>query len=64
MPWTTSVKKSSFTYESRDTLKPFSWFFTVKSISKLNKEHGVKLEIEIKKISHRRSRSLDNAKLI
>ena len=51
-----------FTYKSRDSLKLFSLFFTVKTISKLNREHGVKLEINIKKISRRRSRPLDNAK--
>ena len=38
----------------------FSLFFTVKTISKLNMEHNLKLEIY--KISRRRSRSPDNAK--
>lgn len=36
-----------FTYKSRDSLKLFSMFSTVKTISKLNREHGVKLEINI-----------------
>ena len=36
-----------FTNESRDTLKLFGLFLTVKTISKLNMEHRVKLEIEI-----------------
>ena len=36
------------TYESRDTLNSFSLFLIVKTISKLNREHSVKLEIEIK----------------
>ena len=55
-PWT-SVKKKNlcFTYESRDTLKSFGFFFlffsffffSVKTTSKLNIEHSVKLEIEI-----------------
>ena len=41
-----------FTEESRDTLKLFSLFLAVKTISKLNMEHGVKLAIEIlKKLS-------------
>ena len=49
-----------FTFESRDTLESFSLFLTIKAISKLNMEHSVKLEIEIKKISRRRSPSPDN----
>ena len=34
-----------FTYESRDTVKSFSLFLTIKTVSKLNMEHNVKLEI-------------------
>ena len=34
-----------FTYESRDTLKLFSLFLTVKAISKLNMERSVKFGI-------------------
>ena len=33
-----------FTYESRGTLKSFSLFISVKTISKLNMEHSVKLK--------------------
>ena len=51
-----------FTYESRDTLKSLSLFLTAKTISKLNMQHSVKLDIEILKISRRRSRSPDNTK--
>ena len=51
-----------FTFESRDTLESFSLFLTNKPISKLNMEHSVKLEIEIKKISRGRSPSPDNGK--
>ena len=51
-----------FTFESRDTLESFSLFLTIKTISKLNMEHSVKFEIEIKKISRRRSPSPDNGK--
>ena len=51
-----------FTYESRDTLKSFSLFLAVKTITKLNMEDSVKFEIEIQKLSHRRSRSPDNTK--
>ena len=36
-----------FTYESRNTLKSFSLFLTVKNFFELNMEHSVKLEIEI-----------------
>ena len=36
-----------FTYESRNTLKSFSLFLTVKNFLELNMEHSVKLEIEI-----------------
>ena len=38
--------KLCFTYESRDTLKSFSLFLAVKTISKLNTEHSVELEIK------------------
>ena len=38
-----------FTYESRDSIKSFSLFITVKAFSKLNMERSVKLEIGIKK---------------
>ena len=51
-----------FTCDSRDTVKSFGLFLTVKTISKLNMEHSVKLEIEIEEISRRRSRSPDNTK--
>ena len=51
-----------FTYESRDSVKSFSLFITVKAFSKLYMERSVKLEIGIKKISRRRSRSPDDAK--
>jgi len=36
-----------FTYESRDTLKPFTLFTTVKTIAKLTPEHSDKFEIKI-----------------
>ena len=36
-----------FTYEPRDALKLFSLFLAVKTISKLNMEHSIKLEKEI-----------------
>ena len=51
-----------FTYESRDTLRSFSLFLTVKTISKLNMEHSVKLTVENLKIRLRRSPSPGNAK--
>jgi len=35
-----------FTYESRDTLKSFTLFITVKTIAKLNPEHSDKFEIK------------------
>ena len=50
-----------FTYESRDTLKSFSLFLTVETISKLNMERSVKVGILILKISRRRSYPPDNA---
>ena len=40
-----------FTYESRDTLKSFTLFITVKAISKLNLGHRDKFEIEYYKIA-------------
>ena len=55
---------SYFTYESCDTLKSFSLFLIVKTISKLNMEHSVELEIGIWKTNRRRSRYPDNAKFI
>ena len=36
-----------FTYDSCDTVKSFSLFLIVKTISKLNMEHSVELEIGI-----------------
>ena len=47
--WTMSVKKINlqFTYESRNTLKSLSLFLTAKTISKLNMQQNVKLDIEI-----------------
>ena len=36
-----------FTYESRDTLKPFTLFISVQAITKLNLQHIDKSEIEI-----------------
>ena len=53
-----------FTYESRNTLKSFTLFITVKAIAKLNLVHRNKFEIEFKKISRRISRSSDNAELV
>ena len=53
-----------FTYESRDTLKSFTLFITVKAIAKLNLGHRNKFEIEFYKISRRSSRSSDNAGLV
>ena len=50
-----------FTYESRDTLKPFTLFITVKTISNLNAKHSDKYEIKILKFSRRGPRSPDNA---
>ena len=50
-----------FIYESRGTLKSFTLFVTVKTTKKLNLGHSDKFEIEIFKISHRNSRSPDNA---
>ena len=53
-----------FTCESRDTLKSFTLFITVKAITKLNLRHRYKFEIEFQKISRRSSRSSDNAELV
>ena len=50
-----------FTYESRDTLKSFTLFITVKTISKLHAKHSHKYELKILKFSRRGSRSPDNA---
>ena len=53
-----------FTYKSRNTLKSFTLFITVKAIAKLNLGHRNKFEIEFYKISRRSSRSQDNAELV
>ena len=53
-----------FTYESRNTLKLFTLFITVKAIAKLNLGLRNKFEIEFYKISRRSSRSSDNKKLV
>ena len=50
-----------FTYESRDTLKSFTLFITVKAIMKLNLRYYNKFEIEFQKTSRRSSSSSDNA---
>ena len=50
-----------FTYESCDTLKSFTLFINVKTISKLNAKHSDEYEIKILKFSRRGPRSLDNA---
>ena len=52
-----------FTYESRDTLKSFTLFITVKTITKLNLEHSHKFEIEIWEIGRRGPRSPDVTEL-
>lgn len=52
-----------FSDESHDTLKLFTLFLTVKTITKLNAEHSDKFEIKIKRIVRRGSRSLENADL-
>ena len=47
-PRTLSIKNEFiFTYESRGTLKSFTLFITVKTITKPNLEHSDNLEIEI-----------------
>ena len=50
-----------FAYESRDTLKSFTVFITVKTISKLNAKRSDKYEITILKFSRCGPRSPDNA---
>ena len=45
-------------------LKSFTLFITVKAITKLNLGHRNKLERKFQKISHRSSRSSDNAELV
>ena len=40
---------SYFIHESRDTIKPFTLFITVKTITKLNQGHSDKIEIAILK---------------
>ena len=52
------------TYESRNTLKSFTLFITVKAIAKLNLGHRNKFEREFYKISRHSSRSSDNADLV
>ena len=45
-PRTASIKINLYlTYESRDTLKSFPLFITVKSITKINLKHSDKFEI-------------------
>ena len=50
-----------FSYGSHDTLKSFTLFITVKTITKLNLGHSDKFEIEIENNSHWGSRPSDNA---
>ena len=50
-----------FTYESCNTLKLFTLFITVKTISKLNAKHSDENETKILKFSRRGPRSPDNA---
>ena len=52
-----------FAHESRDTLKSFTLFITVKAMTKLNLGLRYKFEIVFEKISYRSSRSTDNAEL-
>ena len=52
------------TYESRNTLKSFTLFITVKAIAKLNLGHRSKFEIQFQKTSRRGSRPLDNTGLV
>lgn len=61
-PMTKSVKYQTYILPRNLAifLKSFSLFPNVKTISKLKMEHGVELEIE--KICHLCSHSLDNAK--
>ena len=49
-----------FTYEFHGTLKSFTLFITVKTISKLNAKHSDKYDIKILKFSRRGPRSPDN----
>ena len=49
-----------FTYKSCDTLKSFTLFITVKTISKLNAKHSDKYEVKISKFSRRGPRSPDD----
>ena len=50
-----------FIYEFRGTLKSFTLFITVKTISKLNAKHSDKYDTKILKFSRRGPRSPDNA---
>ena len=50
-----------FTYESCDTLKSFTLFITIETISKLNAKHSDKYEMKILKFSRRGPRPPDNA---
>ena len=52
-----------FTCKSRDTLKSFTLFITVKTISKLNAKHSDEYEIKILYFSRRGPCSPDNAEL-
>ena len=53
-----------FTYESRDTLKPFTFFVTFKAITKVNLGHRIKFEIECLEISRPSSRSSGKAEFV
>ena len=52
-----------FSAESCDTLKLFTLFLTVKTITKLNAKHSDKFEIKIKRIVRRGLRSPENTDL-
>ena len=54
------TKRLLFQYESRNTLKSFYLFITVKTITKLNLGNADKFEIKIYKISRRGLSSSDN----
>jgi len=41
------LKNEFILYESRDTLKSFALFITVKTTAKLNPEHSDKFEIKV-----------------
>ena len=56
--------KLNFTHESRDTLKSFTLFITVKAMTKLNLGHRNKFEKESQKNSRRSARSSVNAELV